>query len=174
VRAGTRTAASLLAAAWLLAACGSAATPARPAPWWARYQRPGATQVAAFRGQPGSAGARCVRVGDHRDVRSGGFLAGPFGADQQAFAAAYRQDGRRTELKIYWIPLHVGHMAVLTVQATLSGGTAVTHTTNRGQVAAGGRAVFYPTAVPIPAPGTWRLTGRAGANWGCFVVTFRA
>jgi hypothetical protein len=38
---------------------------------------------------------------------------------------------------------------------------------------AGGNAVFYPTAVPIPVPGTWRLTGRAGANLGCFVVTFR-
>lgn len=52
--------------------------------------------------------------------------------------------------------------------------TAVTYTTNRGQVAAGSGAVFYPTAVPIPAPGTWQLTGRAGVNRGCFVVTFRA
>jgi hypothetical protein len=65
-------------------------------------------------------------------------------------------------------------MTGLIVQAILIGGSTITHTTNRGQIAAGGRAVFYPTAVPIPAPGAWRLTGRAGADRGCFVVTFRA
>jgi hypothetical protein len=166
--AWTRTAASLLTG------CGGAARHARPEPWWASYQRPGATQAAIFRGQPGSAGYRCVPVSGHRNVRSGGFLAGPFGFDQQSFAAVYRQGGRRTELKIYWIPLHVARMAGVTVQANLIGGTAVTHTTNRGQIAAAGKAVFYPTAVPIPAPGTWQLTGRAGADRGCFVVTFRA
>lgn len=169
----TRLRAGLILTAWLLAGCGGAARPAHPAPWWARYQRPGATQSAVFRGQPGSAGYACVRVGSHRDVRSGGFLAGPFGADEQDFADVYRRDGRRTELKIYWIPLHVGQMATLTVQATLAGGSTVTHTTNRGQIAAGSKAVFYPSAVPIPAPGTWRLTGRAGTNRGCFLATFR-
>jgi hypothetical protein len=174
VTVGTRTVAGLAAAAGcLLAACGGAARPARPAQWWARYQHPGATQAALFRGQPGSAGYSCVRVGGHRDVRSGGFLAGPFGFDEQYFAAVYRQYGRRTELKVYWIPLHVGHMTALTVQASLAGGATVTRTTNRGQIAAGGKAVFYPSAVPIPVPGTWRLTARAGANRGCFVVTFR-
>jgi hypothetical protein len=54
-------------------------------------QPPGATQARAFRGIPGSATYRCVDVGDHRDVRSGGFLAGNFWADEQQFAYGQSQ-----------------------------------------------------------------------------------
>jgi hypothetical protein len=71
---------------------------------------------------PGSSAYRCVRVAAHRDVRSGGFLAGNFGADEQGFAAAYDSSRQRTEVKIYWVPLRVAHMSGLTVQATLLGG----------------------------------------------------
>jgi hypothetical protein len=179
VTARRRTAAGLiLAAACLLTACSGAATgthhrPARPFPWWASVQPPGAVQAGVFRGKPGSAADTCVRVGDHREVRSGGFLAGPFAADRQFFAAAYQQRGQRTEVKLYWVPLHVGHMTGLAVQATLLGGSQLTRAIDQRQVAAGGNFVFYPSAVPIPAPGTWQLTGRAGADRGCFIVTFR-
>jgi hypothetical protein len=72
---------------------------------------PGATQADAFRGMPGSSADRCVRVARHRDVRSGDFLAGNFGAGEQQFAAAYQQTRRHTAVKIYWIPLNVDHMA---------------------------------------------------------------
>jgi hypothetical protein len=42
------------------------------------------------------------------------------------------------------------------------------------QVAAAGGYVFYPSVVPIPVPGTWKLVATAGSNTGCFIVTFRA
>lgn len=135
---------------------------------------PGATQTGAFRGMPGSSADRCVRVGNHRDVRSGGFLAGNFGADERGFAAAYRQTRRHTAVKIYWIPLHVDHMSELAVQASLLPGHTVTRTYSQTQAAAGGGHVFYPSAVPIPVPGTWQLTAQAGPNKGCFIVTFHA
>jgi hypothetical protein len=135
---------------------------------------PGATQTGAFRGMPGSPADRCVRVGNHRDVRSGGFLAGNFGADEQRFAAAYQQTRRHTAVKIYWIPLHVDHMPELAVQATLLPGRTVTRTYHQNQVAAGTDIVFYPSGVPIPVPGTWQLTAKAGPNQGCFIVTFHA
>lgn len=162
----------VLVAAWVSSACTGATAPtARPSPWWAGVQTPGATQTGAFRGRPGSPAYRCVRVGDHRAVRSGGFLAGNFGLDEQGFAAAYRQARRRTAEKIYWVPLHAGHMSKLAVQATLLPGQLVTWT-YQGQAATGGGHVFYPSAVPIPAPGTWKLVARAGPNRGCFIVTF--
>lgn len=165
----------VLAAAGVSSACSGAAAPAgRPTPWWAGVRTPGATQTGAFHGMPGSSAYRCVRVGDHRDVRSGGFLAGNFGADQQLFAAAYQQAQRHTEVKIYWIPLHVGHMSVLAVQATLLPGRTVTRTYHQDQVATAGGDVFYPSGVPIPVPGTWKLVATAGRNRGCFIVTFLA
>jgi hypothetical protein len=135
---------------------------------------PGATQTGAFRDLPGSAEYRCVRVGHHRDVRSGGFRAGNFGADEQLFTNTYWQTKRHTQVKIYWIPLHVAHMPELAVRATLLPGRAVTRTYRQSQVAAGGGDVFYPSGVPIPVPGTWELVATAGPNRGCFIVTFRA
>jgi hypothetical protein len=78
-------------------------------------------QTSAFRGTPGSSADRCIRVGDYRNVRSGGFVAGSFAADEQLFTAAYQQARLPTAAKIYWIPLHVGHMPRLTVQAILLG-----------------------------------------------------
>ncbi len=135
---------------------------------------PGATQTGAFRGKPGSSAYRCVRVGHPRDVRSGGFLAGNFGADEQGFAAAYQHSRRHTAVKIYWIPLHVDHMSELTVQATLLPGQTVTRTSHQSQAATAGGDVFYPSAVPIPVPGTWKLVAGAGPNRGCFIATFPA
>jgi hypothetical protein len=163
----------MLAAAFLSGACAAAAKPAaRPSPWWAAYQEPGALQTAAFRGAPGSAANRCVAVGHHRSVRSGGFLAGPFGADQQGYTGEYRNGVRPSAVKIYWFPLHVDHMSVLTVQATLAGGPTITRTYTL--VGAYGRSVFYSTGVPIPEPGTWELLAAAGQNKGCFIVSFLA
>jgi hypothetical protein len=163
----------MLAAACLSMACAGTTQPtARPSPWWAAYQRPDALQTAAFRGAPGSAANRCVAVGQHRSVRSGGFLAGPFGADEQGFTGEYRSAVRPSAVKIYWFPLHVGHMSALTVEATLTSGATITRTYTL--VGAEGRFVFYSTGVPIRQPGTWKLIATAGQNKGCFIVTFLA
>jgi hypothetical protein len=126
-----------------------------------------------FRGVPGSSADQCVPVGDHRDVRSGGFVAGNFAAGEQLFTAARQQAQHRAAVKIYWIPLHVGHMPELAVQATLLSGQAHARV-YQDQVAAAGGYVFYPSVVPIPVPGTWKLVATAGSNTGCFIVTFRA
>jgi hypothetical protein len=163
----------MLAAALLSGACsGAVQSAAQPSPWWAAYQRPGALQTAAFRGAPGSATKGCVAVGHHRSVRSGDFLAGPFGADQQGYTGEYRNGLRPSAVKIYWFPLHVDHMSVLTVRATLVGGPTLTRTYTL--VGAYERFVFYSTGVPIPEPGTWKLLASAGQNKGCFIVSFVA
>jgi hypothetical protein len=99
-------------------------------------------------------------------------LAGPFGVDQQGYTGEYRAGVRPTAVKIYWFPLHVDHMSVLTVRASPVGGPTLTRTYTL--VGAYGRFVFYSTAVPIPKPGTWTLLASAGQNKGCFVVSFLA
>ena len=149
----------MLVAAFLSGACAGPAHPAaRPSPWWAACQRPGALQAAAFRGVPGSAANRCVAVGHHRTARSGEFLAGPFGVDEQGFTADYRQGVRPLAVKIYWVPLHVDHMSALTVQATLAGGPTITRTYTL--LGATRTFVFYSTGVPIPKPGGRKPTPR--------------
>jgi hypothetical protein len=155
-------------------ACSRPATRTQTSPWWASVQKPGAIQAAPFRGAAGSSSDRCVLVGHHRDVRSGGFLAGPFGIDEQGFAAAYRQAGRRTEVKIYWMPLHVAHMPELTVQEIHLPDRTVAPLTRQPYVAAAGGHLFYPSAIPIPEPGTWELVAKAGPNTGCFIASFTA
>jgi hypothetical protein len=115
-----------------------------------------------------------VRVGNYNEVRSGSFLAGGFAIDEQGFAAAYQQNGRHTEVKIYWVPLHVDHMAELVVSATLLPGRTMTRTVRQGQVAANPGVVFYPSGIVIPVPGTWKLVAKAGRNEGCFIATFTA
>jgi hypothetical protein len=160
-------------------ACSGSAAMTQSSPWWASVRKPGAVQTDAFRRVPGSSSYRCVRVGHYRDVRSGGFLAGPFGVGEQLFAQAYQQYGQRSEVKVYWVPLDVSHMSALTVQATLLAARRVSRTVELGQVAtaqlaAGSDIVFYPSAIPVPVPGTWKLTASAGPNKGCFIVTFSA
>lgn len=174
---GTRWAALIVlacAVASVSSACSGTAAQTRPSPWWAALQRPGAVQADAFRRVPGSSSYRCVRVGHDRDVRSGSFLAGNFGADEQGFAADYQQNGRRADVKIYWVPLHVDHMPELTVQATLLPARTMTRKVRQSQVAANPGEVFYPSGIPIPVPGTWELVAKAGRNQGCFIATFTA
>jgi hypothetical protein len=166
-------------AAAILSACSGSAAATQSSPWWASVRKPGAVQADAFRHVPGSSSYRCVRVGHYRDVRSGGFLAGPFGVGEQLFAQFYRQYGLRSEVKVYWIPLNVDHMSALTVHVTLLAARSVSRTVELTQVAtaqlaAGINIVFYPSAIPIPLPGTWELTASAGTNRGCFIVTFSA
>jgi hypothetical protein len=101
-------------------------------------------------------------------------VAGNFRADEQGFADQYQQNGRRAEVKLYWIPLYVDEMPELTVQATLLPRRTMTRTVRQGQVAANPGAVFYPSGIPIPVPGTWELVAKAGRNEGCFIATFTA
>lgn len=94
--------------------------------------------------------------------------------DEQGFAAAYQQAGRHAEVKLYWMPLHVDHMSELTVQEIHLPDRTMAPVTRQPYVAASGGHLFYPSAIPIPEPGTWQLVAKAGPNTGCFIATFTA
>lgn len=164
----------VLAAVCVSSACSGAPPPtARPSPWWAGVRPPGAIQTDVFRGLPGSSAYRCVRVAGHRDVRSGGFVAGNFQFARQQFANEYQASQSHTTVKIYWVPLHVDHMSGLAVHETLLSDPTVSRTFEQRDVATTG-AVFYPSGVQIPVPGTWKLVADAGPDRGCFIVIFAA
>jgi hypothetical protein len=75
----------------------------------------------------------CLR--HYGDVRSGSFRADDFAGDEQQFAAIRRHSARRTEVKIYWIRIHVDHMPELTVHATIVPTRSVTRTVDQDRAA---------------------------------------
>jgi len=118
---------------------------------------------------PGSVAYRCVEVGNHTNVRSGEFVAGNFRAAKESFANVVKEPNA---VKVYWVPLHVAMMPKLTVREIHVGHPHAVRTTTWRQVGANPGVVFYPSAMPVPVAGTWRLVASAGPNRGCFVVTF--
>lgn len=158
-------------------------TPSDPAKAIPTQRPEGGLQAGIFHHTPGVADYKCIHVDKYTDpqedntvdLRSGGFVAGDFARSQQNFASGYGDPTDHTGVKIYWIPLHAKHMPGLTVHATRISGTKITRTMHQNNVAWGsdGR-LFYPSGVPIPQPGTWKLVAAAGQDKGCFIVTFTA
>lgn len=107
------------------------------------------------------------------DLQSGGFVAGNFLASKQDFANSYPHN-LDTGVKIYWFPRHTDQMEPLTVEATRITGEQLSSSAQFSDVVrpSGGGALFYPSGVPIPEPGTWKLVATAGPDKGCFIVTF--
>lgn len=125
-------------------------------------------QEKVFARIPGSSDDRCVVVGNRRDVRSGGFVAGPFDTARKTFGKG--EPGRPAgTIRVYWVPLHSEPMPGLTVTAELLG-TNVRHTFTQDAVADADQWRFYDTALKLQRPGRWRLTGESGEDRGCFEV----
>jgi hypothetical protein len=97
-------------------------------------------------------------------IRSGEFVAGPFGA----FGRDWARDPR--DGKLWWVPLHREPMPGLTVRAVLLDDPAIDRTFTLTP-AAGADGPFYPSGVVLPVPGRWMLLATAGPDWGCFVIT---
>ena len=124
-----------------------------------------------FAQAPGSPDGRCVRAEDYPNIanlRSGGFVAGNFVLNRQ-------QGARAGGIKIYWIPLHNKQMPGLTVRTERLTGKPWR---NESRVTTVATAIpkpkdghrFYPWAITIPGPGTYRLTGVSGSDKACFVM----
>jgi hypothetical protein len=120
---------------------------------------------------PGSPRPGCVVVGDRADVRSGTMAAGNFVRAREEFrrlAASQPQPS----IFLYVIPGDARRPRSVTVQLRqLSGGTA-RRTVTSSSVQDADQWKYFAVNVFVPGPGTWRLTTRAGADRGCFDVTF--
>lgn len=111
---------------------------------------------------PGSPGFACVAVGTARDVRSGGFGAGPFDtARSQAEADA-------KTVRLYFIPEHSKQMPGVVVSAR-NAETGATFEKRQRNVADADQFRFYDLELPATS-GTWQIKAQAGPDTGCWTV----
>ena len=117
----------------------------------------------------GSAGSNCQTVGLRTDVRAGSLAAGNFEQARQQYADA--KGGKPVSVFLYAIPEHSTSMPGVSVTLeSLTSGASTTQTFRSVEDAESWK--YYPVFLPIPAPGSWRITMTAGPDRGCFQVTF--
>jgi hypothetical protein len=127
------------------------------------------SQTSVFRQNlPGTSRRECVTVADGVTlVRSGDFVAGDF--------AVYRQQWRPNLGpglgKIFWIPADPQPTAALTIIASSADGRHMTY--SAGSLAESDAGPLYPSGIPLPTTGTWKLLAQAGDSWGCFELVLR-
>jgi hypothetical protein len=125
-------------------------------------------QTDVFDRVPGKKSDTCVTVGGDRDVKSGGFVGGPFDDARKSYGKA-RDGMTRKQVRLYWVPQHSQPMKGLTVTAT-SGGKTVKVT--QRTVADAEQWKFYDTVIALPQAGSWRFKVSSGVDQGCFVASF--
>jgi hypothetical protein len=117
---------------------------------------------------PGTSRRECVTVADGVTlVRSGDFVAGDF--------AVYRQQWKPNLGpglgKIFWVPANPQPTAALTITATSADGRHITY--KAGSLSESDAGPVYPSGIPLPTTGTWKLLAQAGDSWGCFQLVLR-
>ncbi|WP_433201723.1 hypothetical protein ACQP00_31050 [Dactylosporangium sp. CS-047395] len=101
-----------------------------------------------------------------RDARSGDIIAGDF----VEYRRQWRPGLEPGIGKLYWIPSHPAVNARMTITATSATGRVETY--DAGSLATNeGGVQFYPSGIPLPSAGTWKLVAEAGGDWGCFELT---
>lgn len=129
------------------------------------------TQTAVLTHLPGPAVARCVVVGASHDVRSGALAMGDFAAARATYAQTNGgYDAQPTHL--YVIPESRSTRSA-TLTLTRIGGGAAPIRVRSDHAADAAQWRFFPIALAITRPGTWRIRAASGSAHGCFVVTFR-
>lgn len=155
---------------------GSASTGATISPKQAAEDHRGAPglpdaqgrQSVVFTRLPGNTSGTCLSVAGRRDVRSGGFVTGPFDDARKSFGKV-RPGFTRNQVRLYFVPLHSKPMNGVTVTAT-SGSTTVSKT--QKIVADAEQWKFYDVILTLPKGGSWTIRARAGQDSGCFRASF--
>ena len=125
-------------------------------------------QNVLFSRLPGNSTGACEKVGNGRDVKSGGFVGGAFDDARKSYGKVRPGVGRR-QVRLYWIPQHSKPMAGVIVTAT-SGGKKVRVTEK--QVSDVEQWKMYDTSITLPQGGTWTFRVTSGPDQGCFVASF--
>ena len=115
---------------------------------------------------PGGDGSQCRDTDAHRDVRSGGFAAGPFDTVREEHSARYGDD--RT-VRLYLVPEHADEMAGVQVRATSRRGAAPVEVVQE-EYADAEQFRFYDVDLPLAASGVWTIRAVSGPDRGCWVV----
>jgi hypothetical protein len=156
----------------------NAAPPAEPSGTMTKGVPTSVNTAAAKRGDqssvllslPGQSSTTCLVVGGKSVVHSGSMGAGDFVAARAAYAKNAPSQEVPT-VSLYFIPQHAKKLGTLHVQVTpLASGKAKALKTSATDIANVWK--YFPMTVPVPSPGQYRLRVTAGADEGCFVVTF--
>ncbi|MBM6402713.1 hypothetical protein JQN72_00445 [Phycicoccus sp. CSK15P-2] len=126
-------------------------------------------QTAVFGRVSGTSDGSCVAVGDHRDLRSGDVVGGPFDEARKAWGTT-RADLDPESVRLYWVPMHTAEMAGVTVVAQHEeSGEKVT--ASRDSFGDAEQWKYYVTDLELPEAGEWRISVTAGKDRGCFRMT---
>jgi hypothetical protein len=135
-----------------------------------QHPSPIAEQSVVLNAMPGSASTSCASVGNNTNFRSGGLASGDWVAARKSFASQFG----KTEvpaMNLYVIPQHSATMTKVVITIAPTGpGTTTSYTSTSAEQA--DQYSYYAVSLPIRNPGTYRLSMVAGADKGCFEVTF--
>lgn len=121
---------------------------------------------------PGSTSARCVAVGDRRDVRSGKLAMGDFAGARAEF---HRTKGAYDAApSFFYVIPEARDVHRVTVTITPLAGRGVPIRVSTRQVERAAQWKYFPISVKIPSPGPWRFAVRVGSLHGCFDTSFIA
>lgn len=126
-------------------------------------------QTDVFERVPGAKKATCVEVSGGRDLRSGGFVGGPFDDAVASYGTERPGFGKR-EVRLYFVPRNASSMPDLQVQIAGPGGaTGKVRRVTQGDTE---EWKFYDATIQLPQSGRWTFRVSAGPDRGCFVVDF--
>lgn len=141
-----------------------------------------------FASAAGTAERRCVdvdearRVGQWKDVvapdgstsrqlalRSGEIIAG----NLYELVGAGMRGSSDFVVKIWWVPLdpEIAHTTDLTVTVSSIDDPTADPSVTRFGYGSTTDGFFWPSGIPLPGYGRWRLTAEAGDHWGCFELS---
>jgi hypothetical protein len=149
---------------------GSPAASVQPVPTGTPAPTDG-SQRTVLNNLPGSAATgTCVAVGSRPDVRSGTMAAGNFVTARKAFTDQ-APTKEQPLVSLYMIPGNSKGLTTVTVKLrNVQTGASRSMTSDDRQYAEDW--LYFPVRITIPSKGTWEITANAGANTGCFSVTF--
>ncbi|WP_418276075.1 hypothetical protein ACNHYB_14610 [Isoptericola jiangsuensis] len=125
-------------------------------------------QEPLFNRVPGDESGKCLKVGDERDVRSGGIVGGSFDDARKSWDV--EQPGKPSgTARLYWIPMDASEMPGVEVVAT-NKKTGDKVVTDQDLVSDAEQWRYYDTYIALPAAGEWTFEVTAGEDTGCFVV----
>lgn len=123
-------------------------------------------QEAVMKRVPGKASSTCVVVGQDRDVRSGGFVAGPFDTANASYGHSQPGHSKRT-VRLYFVPQHAGKMPGLALRFSNEKSDLIV-TAHQKLVGDAEQWKFYDTYTRLGTGGTWTVRAVAGPDKGCF------
>jgi hypothetical protein len=102
------------------------------------------------------------------DAKSGDFVAGNF----YKLVGTTAPGNPQFQAKVYWVPATPEPGVTLNIEVrSLEDLSSPPITATAAVTASGPAGFFWPSDVPLPAQGRWRITASTETQWGCYDVS---